>query len=442
MRTRTRSTKRGPSYTLMIRTKNAGLPSESANNFHTAYVGKVETMEDNNNSATYRTNVVLSPCNLTRVSREAEENPKVHLEAPNINGSIAEMDISGDFAGYCAYSLPNVEVNLGQGLDISLMEAYAKMNESATLAGEQIATMKQTVEMIRSPLKSLQKAIKNGLKVHYGKVGRARSKYLRGIGRISKRRYEPIPGWKGMAKQRALEIYNDAVSKSYLELRYGIFPFMWDVETHLEKIIEELNDPWGGPVVRTARGGSCNDSISLSGTSATEMPYLSQIRSPSFSWSVSKQARGSAGVVYLVKPRSTIDEALGHLGLRLRDIPQTLWELIPLSFVADWAFNIGRFLQAIIPVPGIQPYGNWKTVITEEVRSVNSVNFHVVMGWFTNHRRDATFPGASEQKFSYVRTVDNSLASHPMFLGKPLSNMRIGDAVSLLAIRVGRLIPR
>lgn len=442
MRTRTRSTKQGPSYVLAIRTRNAALPNESAMNFSSAYVGSVETMEDVNNAANFRTSVVLSPCNLVRRKREAAENPKVQLTAPNINGTTAEVDISGDFAGYVAYALPNVDTDLGNGLAISLMEAYAKMNESATLTGEQLATMRQMIEMIRSPLKAFHKAVRNGLKVHYERVGRAKSKYLRNVGRISKRRYEPIVGWKGMARQRALDIYNDTVSKSYLEMRYGWFPLMWDVETHIDKVTELLRDPWGGAVVRTARGGSCQDSISLSGTSATEMPYLSLIREPSFSWAVSKQSRGSAGVVYLVKPRSNIDDVLGHLGLRLRDVPQTLWELTPLSFVADWAFNIGRFLQAITPVPGIQPYGNWQTTVSTETRTVNSVSFHVVMGWFTNLRRDATFPGGTETIFTYKRTVDNSLASHPMFLGKPLSNARIGDALSLLAIRAGRLIPR
>jgi hypothetical protein len=51
-----------------------------------------------------------------------------------------------------------------------------------------------------------------------------------------------------------------------------------------------------------------------------------------------------------------------HFGLSFQEIPIAVWELLPYSFVADWFFNIGDYVQAITPKPGVKLLGGSYTV--------------------------------------------------------------------------------
>lgn len=50
-----------------------------------------------------------------------------------------------------------------------------------------------------------------------------------------------------------------------------------------------------------------------------------------------------------------------RLGFSVYHAPETAWELIPFSFVVDWFLNVGDWLQAIRPKPGVKILGSWVT---------------------------------------------------------------------------------
>lgn len=430
MRTRITGNKHGPFYPLKAEFSNAGHGSASCNPFPTAYVGSESKMEDYNNSSTYKSKgIVMSPCRLTRRERIAEENPIRTVEAANINGSLAKATFSGDFAGYFAYGLPNqLEADMDRAKNIALIEAYAKMNESGTLAGEQIATMRQTIGMIRSPFSSLTKlAIRYRKRLKQTKASIRRT-YIRDRKRLVRIKAKPLK-FTELANAFALEMER-AVANCWLELRYGMTPLMIDAEKHIDYIRQKLADEQSNSVLRVARSGSktIEKNSSWSGSPWCGLEYVHETHA-SANWSLA--ARASAGVLYSVSPRSNIEDLSAHLGLRVSDIPSTAWELIPLSFVADWAINVGDWLRAITPVPGIQPRANWVTVVERRETTISDVSFHTYLGWFTNHYVQVNFPSGTEKVLSYVREVDNSLATHPMLLGKPLSNLHLGDAAAL-----------
>lgn len=61
-----------------------------------------------------------------------------------------------------------------------------------------------------------------------------------------------------------------------------------------------------------------------------------------------------AGIIYEIDYRNPF-------GLTIMSVPSTVWELVPYSFVADWFVNIGDYIKAITPVPGVNVLGSYYT---------------------------------------------------------------------------------
>lgn len=430
MRTRIRDDRVGPRYALVRKDNNTGYGSSSTNPFWTAYVGQKSVMRDFNNGASFTRGFVMSPCHLERWKREATENPVVECTALNSNGSIARRTFSGDFAGYVAYGFQSpLEVDMGNAASLALVEAYAKMNTSPTLAGEQIATLKETIGMIRSPFASATKLAKKAWKLLAKRKKEVRRAYIRDKRRLVK--IKAKPGEHARLARAYAEDLARAAADVRLEFRYGMLPLMLDAEAHAAFITQKLRNQSEHGQMMVARSkrykGQKDDSYSGPVGIGLDMVY-----EPTSTVTRSTTVEVSAGVAYRVTAGTNIDQLQRHLGLNVRDVPITALALVPLSFVADWALNMEEWLQAILPVPGIQPLGNWVTTKTTRVTSVSGVSFDTYLGWGTNHRVGVTFPGGSETYFSYQRVVDNSLATHPMLLGKPLSNTHIGDGAALM----------
>lgn len=430
MRTRINNQKIGPLYTLRATFSNAGHGDDSVNPFHTGYVGSISTMKDHNNGSAIRSGLlVMSDCELIRMERQADQNPKRSATAMNANGTEAKVEFSGDFAGYFAYGLPNrLSVDMGNAGERLLIEAYAKMNSSTTLGGEQLATMKQTIGMIRSPFKSLtgiamkaRKRLEQRKKLIY-------SSYKRNRIALKQSKAKPIR-FQELAKALADDLAR-AAADSWLELRYGMIPLMIDTEHHIDYIKQKMRELESHTVRMVARSSKASGSAtdSYTGTVGCGLAYVNEPRATA-NWSLEK--RVTAGVVYSVSPRSNIEELNAHLGLRVRDVPSTLYELIPLSFVLDWAINVGDWLQAIVPVPGIQPQANWITTVSNETTTIGGISFSSTLGFGTNHVVSFSFPPGTEHKLTYTRQVNNSLSTTPLIIGKALSNNRIGDAAAL-----------
>lgn len=429
MRTRIRDDRVGPRYALVRNDSNTGFGSSSCNPFWTAFVGTKSKMVDVNNGGSFKTTFVMSPCTLERWTREAVENPKVECTALNSNGSTARRTFSGDFAGYVAYGFQEpLPVDMGNAGALALVEAYAKMNSSPTLAGEQLATLKETIGMIRSPFSSATKLAKKAWKLLAKRKKEVRRTYIRDIKRL-KQIKAPKGEFARLSRAYAEDLAK-AAADVRLEFRYGMLPLMLDAEAHAEFITQKLRTQGTHGQMRVARSkrhtGSNVDQYSGPVGIGLDMVY-----EPTATVERSTTVQVSAGVAYRVTAGTNIDQLQRHLGLNTRDIPVTALALVPLSFVADWALNLEEWLQAILPVPGIQPLGNWITTLTRNSVNVSSVNFKTYLGWGTNHQVSVTFPGSSSQYFCYDRVVDNSLATHPMLLGKPISNTHIGDGAAL-----------
>lgn len=114
--------------------------------------------------------------------------------------------------------------------------------------------------------------------------------------------------------------------------------------------------------------------------------------------------------------------------LGLQPLP-TLWELLPWSFVMDWFLNIGTFLEAWTTKEGWTFLSGSQSVVGEYTEFAQILNGY---GGY-----EVTCPPLTNELFEFERTVlsnpNPTLAVNPQLLNGMVSNLRIADAVSLLA---------
>lgn len=142
----------------------------------------------------------------------------------------------------------------------------------------------------------------------------------------------------------------------WLEYRYAIRPLISDIMAALKAISATLEKG----VRFTARGR--HSVIQEPFTTDVRLPYQNpDLADPSHGYMAHVQKSSyrlyRAGV--LVEVDRSIDTGLAIWGL---DNPlEAVWELISLSFVVDWIFNIGQVLSAVLLNPGLEPKISWST---------------------------------------------------------------------------------
>jgi hypothetical protein len=154
----------------------------------------------------------------------------------------------------------------------------------------------------------------------------------------------------------------DAMSDLWLEFRYAVRPLAFDMQQAI--------NAWNASVARsqrfTARGYHRD-------TKSTETSTYDLVESSSYHAIVSRvstrEANYRAGVMY------TIDSDInGFTSIWGLDQPlETVWELIPFSFIVDWFFSVGDTLAQFTANPGLHPLCSF---VTEEVKetTVDTIN--------------------------------------------------------------------
>jgi hypothetical protein len=194
---------------------------------------------------------------------------------------------------------------------------------------------------------------------------------------------------------------------------------MMDCDTIIQKSLQRLEQcSKRRLVVRAGGSGSEN----LSATFVGKPTYVGANASGNRTYY--KSSRIAVGVLYDVTNQTAPEALMGILGTRPRDVPATLWEIVPYSFVVDWFVNVGDWLQAITPVPGITVRGHWATTVTETEETL-SASFD---GTFVS----GTLGKATTKSFSYQRTCNQQLSTHPVWKLNPLSMLHQADAAALM----------
>lgn len=117
-----------------------------------------------------------------------------------------------------------------------------------------------------------------------------------------------------------------------------------------------------------------------------------------------------------------------RLGLGISQLSSLGWELIPFSFVFDWAINVGDWLKAVQPTPEYARLGQTCSLIVENYGSTSTgmCSLQADMSWSS----PCVSSYAWSEKF-YERQVDPPLPGLPPVNASILNLVRSIDAASL-----------
>lgn len=224
---------------------------------------------------------------------------------------------------------PWKELESRQAETIAGTKAWADIKSPEIQGMVFAAELGKTLRMVKRPLENL-------------------ARYIRlTIMRDRKR----IRAWHDSARDTgagALFLWQFVMSE-WLRYRYGIMPTLYDIEG-----IMKLANKLEVPVRRTARGSHSFSSGGLSSSqSVSDGSYFDGTMTTSRNVNVSVRA----GVLY--EHQASISNRMGY---ELSQLPSTIYELVPGSFILDWAVNLGDYIQAMEPKVDVKVLQSWTTV--------------------------------------------------------------------------------
>lgn len=216
----------------------------------------------------------------------------------------------------------------------------------------------------------------------------------------------------------------DKAANRWLELRFGILPTISDVEETSEVLETQIADL---ERIRCARSTISEPVETITGTTQMNVNNFWIV----LKYSGTVRRKTTAGIYYKYKYKSSANDLDNRTGFRLNRLPALAWERIPFSFVVDWFFGVGQWLDALAPDPSRIYLGNFVSQkleyeITQTVVSVSSMT--------TQPYRYLSSP---DQRYYFKyreikRRVNQDLPEFPVQTGKWKSLMHLSESIALL----------
>jgi len=257
-----------------------------------------------------------------------------------------------------------------------LTEAYAKIRNDSIMSGEIMASLGQTLRMLRRPFGSTVQLLKRCFK-------------------DARRSYRKTA--KSVAQANA---------DAWLEYRYGMKPLFLDIKQGMKMHSEaEIRLQAARKVVRASAEYSKNWQYNF-----VDVPFTLEYACKG-TGTIDQSVKGhvDAGVIYSVSGRTQAQQLAEDLRLGIDSVPATAWELIPLSFVADWFVLVGPWLEAMNLPPSVSVLGNWVTM----KYALTTRNRGTSMSMWFNGNKTGNY-GSSSRYWDHVsRSVNQPLPTYP-----------------------------
>jgi hypothetical protein len=240
-------------------------------------------------------------------------------------------------------SPPDPSLDNSKSLDRARLVALSNIDKTPYAFGEDIGELGETIEFLRRPMFSM---------VHLAK--RFRKDVL-----------------KRLSAKKAL-YHAQAVASVWLEYRFAFQPLVqssWNLVESFSKKRDAL------PPRRSAHGRSTVQGSQSSTSSATSRYGFTQTKTVN--------VEHKASILYEVT--NPVTGWRHTYGLRGKDIPTTLWQLLPLSFMVDRVYDVSSFCRAIINLadPRVSILAGSTTTKTDSVYTVQLVSQYA-SGWTYN----------------------------------------------------------
>lgn len=394
------------------------------------------------------------PFNSSQLVVTPSSGTKTTNYIPYPNGRWGNRTWSGDGIGHVFGSLIGKKesppdsasfplgVNVSNIADLAVVGCLNRINPAKSQSLVTAAEFGKTVGMIRTRAAKLAKAyiaLKKGdvkllESMFPGKrtFSMPRQVVVWGVDGqpILNRKGNPIKRYaRRPLKARDVDLLTDA-ARLELEFRYGWTPLVHDIVDSLKAIYaQQLRD----------------DLVKRDFTKV----YERKTQSNRQTWNVSVPKFGGgnwtatvtcvtdvtckAYATYTVNEESSLMNRLNDFGMF--DIPRYLWEVTPLSFVADWLIPVGDWLGALSPKVGVNVIDSGVvTVVSQEVTRRLSGYTPVATG--PGSWPDCPFPMGATDSFQY--TTKSRAVGLPIPLVPPhevnLNFKRLADALALLRV--------
>jgi len=218
-------------------------------------------------------------------------------------------------------------------IDTAVQKAHANIDVSKMLALATAAEGAKTVDSIASILTRVYKIVRA--------VTRLDGKYL------------------------AKQISRKELSDRYMEARYALRPLMYDAMGVIDALYEARQHN------RFTGRGYASESAAFSTSPVQRSCGWAMVGDFTQSWTYSVTARAGVLVGVNVNP---------YQKWGLDQIAESVWELIPFSFILGWFLDVGTAIAALTPNMGVSQLASWVTV-KENIRTeTNMVNARSTLG--------------------------------------------------------------
>jgi hypothetical protein len=147
-----------------------------------------------------------------------------------------------------------------------------------------------------------------------------------------------------------------AASNVWMEYRYGWRPLVYEIASYRDLLIEGVKS-YDESVHRVAATQRTPEKFSSGSQTLSQRAYSTNgnwtdvMVNFEYRWKWSDKY--TTIIYFRASALSDVEKYRVALGLTMGDLPGIAWELVPLSFVADWFVDTGLWLSAWKPKPGI-----------------------------------------------------------------------------------------
>jgi len=252
--------------------------------------------------------------------------------------------------------------------------ALANMDSTPYQFGEDIGELRETIEFLKRPMNSLYRLSLN---------------FKKDVDKYRRRRKSPsrLSSRKDIRKTRSWHRSGD-IAKVYLEYQFALSPLVRTVHSAIEAYSYKVPS---FPPRLTSRGfDKASDHVSDTVISGTRI----------FDRVTTVETKQSASILYEVS--NPVRDMQWRLGLRAKDVPTTMWQLVPLSFMVDRLVDISSFSKAIINLsdPRIKILA-----ASTALRRKTELSVVFSKGYNSSWTFSVNLTPAKVSRGSYVRTV-------------------------------------
>lgn len=218
--------------------------------------------------------------------------------------------------------------------------------------------------------------------------------------------------FRDFVKNLLNNISSGRLENSWLEGRYGWRTLLYDIED-IQKALTSLSDK------RTRFRES-------SGTQVSWDTFSSPVKTMGGAGSITFSQRTS----YQIGLRGTVVADISPPLFAFNPVT-TIWEATRLSFVIDWVFNVGQFLESLSFLALSQQYyaGGGYQVLAERNISVGSTS--------PNQYWNISVSGDAQYNYDLVLRTPMSVSTKPLF-NLRLDELKVADLLALLLQQLRR----